>query len=272
MQLDQTRIVIREREFGEVLGLALQVIRAHAGWLFAAFLIGVTPCVLFNGWLLADMLEEELWGDAPAGYWFAMFCLMVMEVPFATALITLYLGRMTFSGEVGFRVIVVDFLRSLPQMFLIQGLLRAILMPILLLPYLIWPYLGELVLLERNPLLAGKKKRLTTIRRSRNMHSNSGGELFGRLLLAIMAGGVLWLALAWGTEVLIGQLTGWETTEFVRHLYIYPITLWLVVGWMAVVRFLSYLDLRIRREGWEVELLMRAEAHRLQRSSLTVNG
>jgi hypothetical protein len=29
------------------------------------------------------------------------------------------------------------------------------------------------------------------------------------------------------------------------------------------VRFLSYLDLRIRHEGWEVELLMRAEGLRL---------
>jgi hypothetical protein len=31
-----------------------------------------------------------------------------------------------------------------------------------------------------------------------------------------------------------------------------------------VVRFLSYLDTRIRNEGWEVELLLRAEASRFQ--------
>jgi hypothetical protein len=36
-----------------------------------------------------------------------------------------------------------------------------------------------------------------------------------------------------------------------------------VVAFFAIVRFLSYLDLRIRHEGWEVELLMRAEAVRL---------
>ncbi|HXT57762.1 MAG TPA: hypothetical protein VN699_03965, partial [Pirellulales bacterium] len=41
--------------------------------------------------------------------------------------------------------------------------------------------------------------------------------------------------------------------------------IWLVVGYFAVVRFLSYLDLRIRTEGWEVELIMRAEAARLTR-------
>jgi hypothetical protein len=36
-----------------------------------------------------------------------------------------------------------------------------------------------------------------------------------------------------------------------------------VAAYFSVVRFLSYLDLRIRHEGWEVELLMRAEALRM---------
>jgi hypothetical protein len=44
-----------------------------------------------------------------------------------------------------------------------------------------------------------------------------------------------------------------------------PVVLWIVGGYMTVVRFLGYLDLRIRREGWEVELTMRAEAARLAR-------
>ena len=48
------------------------------------------------------------------------------------------------------------------------------------------------------------------------------------------------------------------------HFY-YPLALWLVLGFFAVVRFLGYLDLRIRREGWEVELMMRAEGARLER-------
>ena len=40
---------------------------------------------------------------------------------------------------------------------------------------------------------------------------------------------------------------------------------WIVIGYFAVVRFLSYLDLRIRSEGWEVELAMRAEGSRIAR-------
>ena len=46
---------------------------------------------------------------------------------------------------------------------------------------------------------------------------------------------------------------------------LYPVAIWLVVAYFAVVRFLAYLDLRIRSEGWEVELLMRAELDRSTR-------
>jgi hypothetical protein len=46
--------------------------------------------------------------------------------------------------------------------------------------------------------------------------------------------------------------------------YFFPISMWIVAGYLTVVRFLSYLDLRIRHEGWEVELRMRAESTRLK--------
>ena len=272
MQLDQTRIVIRERGFGELLGLALQVMRAHAGGLTIAFLIGVLPFALLNGWLLWEILQQELWFEGPANYWFLLAFLVVLEVPFATAPITLYLGRITFSGSVSFRAVASDLLRSLPQLLFAQGFIRTLLMPFLLLPYLVRPYMGELVLLERNPFFAGKQKRLTTQRRSRNLHSSNGGELFSRWLLAIASGAVLWLALAVGAQSLVGQLAGLEPSRFYLHLLVYPAALWLVVGWMAVVRFLSYLDLRIRREGWEVELMMRAEAQQLQRTAARISG
>ena len=48
----------------------------------------------------------------------------------------------------------------------------------------------------------------------------------------------------------------------------YPLVLWTVAGYFAVVRFLAYVDLRIRREGWEVELVMRAERDRLMRRTV----
>ena len=45
----------------------------------------------------------------------------------------------------------------------------------------------------------------------------------------------------------------------------FPLAVWLTVAFFTVVRFLSYLDLRIRREGWEVWLKLHSEADRLAR-------
>ncbi len=265
MQLDQTRIAIRERRLGEILGLALQVTRAGAGWLVLLWLLGVTGFALFNGWLLRETLVDELlFEEVPVGYWVLMLILVAIEAPFATAPLSLYLGKMMFNSDFRFRAMLVELIRSMPQLVLYQGILRTLTMPFLLLPYWMMPYVGELILLERNPMFRGKQNRLTTNRRSRNLHSNNGGELFGRWLLAMATSIVLILAIGFGIEVLLMQLTSWEVSSTVQHLVIYPFALWLVVGWMAVVRFLSYLDLRIRREGWEVELAMRAEAQRLR--------
>ena len=63
-----------------------------------------------------------------------------------------------------------------------------------------------------------------------------------------------------------GGAGGWEDAPKSRACTIYlPAAIWLSLGYFAVVRFLSYLDLRIRTEGWEVELIMRAEGARLTR-------
>ena len=91
------------------------------------------------------------------------------------------------------------------------------------------------------------------------------GELFGRWLAAVILGGLL-LGSIIGTLSFCGtHLLGQQDADGLSRMVMLQLAGWLVAGFFAVVRFLSYLDLRIRREGWEVELLMRAEEARLQR-------
>lgn len=45
-----------------------------------------------------------------------------------------------------------------------------------------------------------------------------------------------------------------------------PIVFWTLGAFATVFRFLCYLDTRIALEGWEVELLMRAEANRIRQN------
>jgi len=50
---------------------------------------------------------------------------------------------------------------------------------------------------------------------------------------------------------------GWLGTVFTWH---GQIAFWTICGVLTVFRFFTYLDARIRREGWDVELKLRAEA------------
>jgi len=72
----------------------------------------------------------------------------------------------------------------------------------------------------------------------------------------------------WGLVGFLWALASgqWEWS-FLKPMFTFyfQLSIWIVVCYFTVVRFLNYLDLRIRREGWEVELWMRAERARLVR-------
>ncbi|HEX5444906.1 MAG TPA: hypothetical protein VFW87_13805 [Pirellulales bacterium] len=269
MQLDKTRIAIRERNFTELLDLALHVLREHAGPLALAFVVGVAPVALFNYWLLGGALSGEVYDyEDVLAYVFVNGMLICFQIPLATAPMTLYLGQALFVERPSPARIVRDFAASLGQLTLFQVIVRGVVgIFVLTLPvlYLGWPYLTEIILLERNPWRKRSPQGTSTLTRSGNMHARNRGELFGRWLASAVIGLmfvlILWRSLWWLAQLLTGDHEN-EAAEWTVWL---PVAIWLTVGYFTVVRFLSYLDLRIRTEGWEVELLLRAEAARLTR-------
>ncbi len=268
MQLENNHIAIRERAYPDLLDLALLVIRKYAGPLAVAFLCGAVPMMCLNAWLLGDIMEGEFDETAYMNYVASMLMLVIWEMPLATAPITLFLGQALFTNRPGARRIARDFFSSLPQLIWYQVVLRAILvLPIITLFFLFtaWSYLTEVILLERNPVYSGKKGHMTTSRRRRALHDGYGGELFARWLASAAVGAMLVVSFASSCYIMGGVLLNeWESETLVLTVY-YPMALWLVVGYSTVVRFLAYIDLRIRREGWEVELMLRAEEQRLAR-------
>jgi hypothetical protein len=269
MQLDKTRVAIRERSFIDLLDLALAVLREHAGPLCLAWLAGVVPVGLFNFWLLSDWFVADAfdYGDL-SSYLFVLSLLICWEIPLATAPITLYLGQSLFFDRPDTARLIKDFFSSLPQMILYQVLLRGVLVWFVItipVPFIGWPYLSEIILLERNPWRKKSPLGTSTFVRSGNMHSRNRGELFSRWFGSLLLGALLvlifWRSLWYLVLLLVGQVED-AAPQFTIWL---PVALWLVLGYFAIVRFLSYLDLRIRTEGWEVELLLRAEAARLVR-------
>jgi hypothetical protein len=257
VRLDQTRIAIRERSYLEILDVALHVIRSQAAALAFWLAAGILPLALLNHWLLSGFLDEYFELDFPPRYLFFMLVLVVWETPLATASVTLYLGHAMFTQQPETRRIGHELLKSLPQLTLYQLPLRPLFLALR-------PFLNEVILLERNPTWPTDGSGRSTMRRSRALHRGDldpVGRWFGALGIGSLLLGSLWTAFCFTRGVLADQW--WDLPAYT---VLFPLALWIVVGYFAVVRFLCYLDLRIRREGWEVELVMRAEQDRLMRA------
>jgi hypothetical protein len=304
MQLDNTRIAIRERGLAETFDLALQVTREFFGPILGLSLLMIVPLAVINyflvGWMAPVDMDDDFIGWR---YLWNMSVLIYLEAPLASVLVTAYLGPAVFLEDKRTRQVLIDVLRCFPQLFLCQFLLRGILPAWLL--YLavdrysfngflegfvltclalyatclraIRPYINEIVLLERNPLRARGGNTITINKRSAHLHGPYASDLIARWVVSVLIATLL-LLLSLITLIFIkGVLTSdWpyyiETVptpgvypdlDWFDVNIIFPLAMWMVVAMMSVVRFLSYLDLRIKHEGWEVELLMRAEAMRL---------
>jgi hypothetical protein len=302
MQLDRTRIAIRERGLLETIDLTLLVIRDFAGPLIACALVGIVPLAIINELLLGGMVAIDDEGNVTwFRYIWGMTVLIFLEAPLASVFVVAYLGPAVFMEQRTVRQVIGDVFNQAFPLLLSQGLIRGVLAAWLL--YLLtdryeangwlegfWivmvclvaagmrsfrPYINEIILLEKNPLLAGKSAAITVAKRSAHLHNAYSGDLFIRwdatatisILLACLLMYVAGLSEGaliskWPIRLSADDGIVFDIDWFDLHI-LYPGCLWLVVAFLAVVRFLSYLDLRIRHEGWEVELLMRAEAARL---------
>ncbi|MGI8977692.1 MAG: hypothetical protein ACR2FY_00555 [Pirellulaceae bacterium] len=308
MELDNTRITIRERGLLDTLDLSLHVLREFVQPVFWLTLAAVIPLGILNYWLLGWMVDPQVfdyteyrlyeWSPAdwakriyymlPWRYLFDMALLVFIEAPLASVFVTAYLGEAVFMQKPTFRQVLATVLRHSPALILCQLLIRGILPAWVLVGMMdhygnnvgieVWlwvlavysalfrslrPYINEIILLEKNPLRARGENTITINKRSGHLHGSSSGELFGRWIgssmLAFSLLIIIIVALYLGVGVLIGQYElSWTFSVF-----IYPAAFWVVVAFYSVVRYLDYLDLRIRYEGWEVELLMRAEATKM---------
>jgi hypothetical protein len=259
LQLDKTQIVIRERSYIDVLDLGLRVFRTYSKGLIPLLAAGAAPLMILNHWLLSGTIEDGFGDGVPASYWLMLLILIFVEYPLATAPATLYLGQAVFAERPEIRRVFRNFAESLPQLLIYQGLLRIF--------FLRWLYLNEIILLERNPMRRSRRASRSSYSRARQFHRGEGIDLFGRGFSTVAFAGLLFVAIWLSIYMVRAFLLSQWAWDLPMQTFYPQLALWIVIGYFAVVRFLWYLDLRIRREGWEVELLMRAEGTRLAKES-----
>ncbi|MCG8652988.1 MAG: hypothetical protein MI861_24315 [Pirellulales bacterium] len=296
MQLDRTHVVIRLRTLTEIGDLAMVMIRRYPGSLLIGFAAGALPWVIANALLLSWIpINEAAYGldDSEAAYELSRYCawmmlLVVLQTPAAGVLTTLYLGQAVFEHRPTWASVFGEAKRQFWRWFGVLGIKRLAVLAMLI-PLLRWgqeahgffdvaiplgllvalaifrssrPFVPEILLLEQCPVRSDSQAVITMGRRSKSLHSPVASDLGGRFLAVSFI--LFWLMLSalytmiWFRGIATGV---WNWDLFV-YLVLFPLALWIVGGVSVLVRLLNYLDTRIRLEGWEVELAIRAEAMR----------
>jgi hypothetical protein len=255
MTYDRTLIVIRERSFLDLLDLALLVVRDRPVILGLTALAGIAPFAGLNASLLSA-------NDSGPGLW---ILLLLVETPWATAPLTVALGDLMFGVRPRPGKIVKTLGVTVPSLFLTQFLIRGM-SYLIVIGYILVPtryaFLNEALLLERvGPFRA--------LGRSRAICRGFEGELFVRWLGQIALGAAFAWCFQRGAETLGSVLAGGELTwDQGAHLDFSDLVLqagvWIAIAFFTVVRFLSYIDRRIRLEGWEIELRLRSVGRALE--------
>jgi hypothetical protein len=246
---------IRERTYGELLELALVLWRSEPKRLAMAAAAGIVPLELLN---LIGMSAFQVSG----GWW---LFLVLLEAPLAVAPLTIVLGGLLFGRKVSAGEVLETLGRCAIPLILYQVVLRTIVLGSLLFAW-IWPlrlsFANEVILLER--ARAGR-----VLARSGEITGPDGAGMLGRAVLQLLITFAFYVAFFWGMQILARLLIPgqsweiWRDPERPAAEWQVRVPVWLSVAYFGVVWFLTYIDQRIRLEGWEVALRLRTAGRQL---------
>jgi hypothetical protein len=240
----RARVALRERPLVDLLDLAVRFCASNA-WAYARVaLVVIVPAYALSlaaasaaGWLV--------------GWTVALAVAAVADAPFVALA-----SRLVFADSVRAREVVRLSARALPGIALARIAQLGVLVACGLFAGLPWLWLGphlffvvEVLVLER-PAVRGALVRATRIGRAR-----FGEALSALVLLLLVRAGFIAFADLAGREVLAGVLEVRPPPSMfaVGGSWLALAGFWLSVPFVASARFLVYLDVRTRTEGWDIQ-------------------
>jgi hypothetical protein len=257
MSLDvlRARVAFRDRAFLDVMDLALRFVAVHARLYAKVALMVLTPC--------AALTVAASWALGWVGAWVVAILLsFVAQVPF-----TVLASRLVFQERVGARTVVRAAAAEIPRI-LVMRTLWALLIGAATLVFLapgawgasLFLFVDEVMILERSRIgpAFGRAQRIA---------SGAMGEAVVALAMTCLVPLLAVLLADVGGRAFIGELLQFRA----------PAPLWseggsvlAVLGWFAVIpyvttaRFFTYLDVRTRAEGWDIQTRFAAIASRAE--------
>ncbi len=259
-------IVVRKRTIEEIRDLTLLVIGKEfknvAFYSFALilpiFLVDVLLFLAYWGYSSDHFAPVE--PDEPENlclFLFLAYVLIRQQAAFAGSATTQFLGFWLFRGgeKIEKREVFSAWIRRFPQLLYFLVLTR---------PLRLRSYYAETILLELTPFFRSKNK-ISTVRRVVAM---SRGEIFGETLstrfywLSGVVSGYFILDAA-GSAV-VSETKIWFPA---LNLLIFPFFVFSAQIFLNVFNFLRYVNFRVVREGWDVDLAFKAERAKLNPDS-----
>jgi hypothetical protein len=260
MSLDvlRARVAFRDRIFLDVMDLALRFIVVHRRLYAKVAAFALVPCIALT------LGAAWAWGWG-AGWIVAFVLSLAAQVPF-----TVLASRLVFQDTASVGSVARASVRELPRIFVMRvmwtvlvaiGTVMAFVPGAWIAALLL--YVDEVMILERSPIgpALGRSQRVAT---------SSLGEAFAgvAMVLVVPLVGVAFTDIA--GRALVGELLQFRA----------PAPLWTeggsvlaFIGWFGVIpyvttaRFLTYLNLRTRAEGWDIQTRFAAIAARAEAES-----
>jgi hypothetical protein len=248
MKLDECAIVLRPRSVAEVMDLACRVCAVNAGIYLRVAAVAILPCfavcVALRYWLSWD------WGWV----WTAAAGLATI----AQGAFTVLAGKLIFSEKLTVREVLAGFARRLPSYLGALLVTRAVMAISAFTFFIALPLLWVYMLFAHEASLLEGAGPIETARRSTRFIKGRGGVAFQLLLLLLVAevsaiacvevlgDGIVNDVLQLGQP--FGSLLEEGGTPFALLGY------FLSVPYVATARFLQYIDVRTRADGWDVQV------------------
>lgn len=258
MSLDvlRARVAFRDRAFLDVMDLALRFVAVHARLYAKVAAMVLAPC--------AALTIAASWALGWAFAWGVAFLLsFVAQVPF-----TVLASRLVFQEKVGARTVVRAALREVPRI-LVMRIGWAVLIGGATLVFVapgawaasLFLFVDEVMILERSPVVPA-------FGRAQRIASGAMGDAFVALAMVCVVPLVAMLLADVGGRAFIGEILQFRA----------PAPAWseggsvlAVLGWFGVVpyvaaaRFFTYLNVRTRAEGWDIQTRFAAIASRVEK-------
>ena len=277
MKLDAVTLPIEPRTVGSCIDLAVALYRTHSiGILWLNLLFGA-PAILGAYWLT----KTSEWG------WLWSGLLFLLLSPFLGAALVAGAGHRVFGEpfEVG-NAVRISASRWPSLAFLVGGSrLLLVAFSFVCLGFPVAPmavavrfgFLPEILVLERLSVSAADRRMLELLRYSYWKTMGRGlavGCFAAALSLDLFTLIDVGSQTLFGHPLFLGRVSWMQFPEESLQLLLgdpgvvaaWSLSLWLIYPLARLAWFLCYLDTRIRKEGWDLEIAFRLEAQRLSRS------